>query len=142
MLKNKKSILFVCIHNSARSQMAEAFLNSISTKFSANSAGIEPGILNPLVIESMKNIGIDISKNETKSVESILKNDRIYDYFIFVCSESQGQNCPYIPYETKKIYWNIEDPSILKGSDEEKLEKISIIRDKIKEKILDFISNN
>ena len=57
MLKNKKSILFVCIHNSARSQMAEAFLNSISTKFSANSAGIEPGILNPLVIESMKNIG-------------------------------------------------------------------------------------
>ena len=107
--KNKKSVLFVCIHNSARSQMAEAFLKTLSKDFFVNSAGISPGKLNPLVVKSMMEIGIDISNNKTKSVESVLKKKQKYDYFIFVCSESQGQECPYIPYKTKKIYWDIND---------------------------------
>ena len=102
--KNKKSVLFVCIHNSARSQMAEAFLKTLSKDFFVNSAGISPGKLNPLVVKSMMEIGIDISNNKTKSVESVLKKRQKYDYFIFVCSDSQGQECPYIPYKTKKIY--------------------------------------
>ena len=138
--KNKKSVLFVCIHNSARSQMAEAFLKTLSKDFIVNSAGISPGKLNPLVVKSMMEIGIDISNNKTKSVESVLKKKQKYDYFIFVCSESQGQECPYIPYQTKKIYWDINDPSKLKGADNQIIKKISVIRDEIKNKIYDFIS--
>ena len=140
--KNKKSVLFVCIHNSARSQMAEAFLKILSKDFFVNSAGISPGKLNLLVIKSMMEIGIDISSNQTKSVESVLKKKLKYDYFIFVCSESQGQECPNIPYKTKKIYWDIDDPSKLKGTDNQILKKISVIRDEIKNKIYDFISTH
>ena len=81
--KNKTSVLFVCIHNSARSQMAEAFLKTLSKDFIL-SAGISPGKLNPLVVKSMMEIGIDISNNKTKSVESVLKKKQKYDYFIFV----------------------------------------------------------
>ena len=88
----------------------------------------------------MMEIGIDISNNKTKSVESVLKKKQKYDYFIFVCSESQGQECPYIPYKTKKIYWDINDPSKLKGTNDQIIKKISVIRDEIKNKIYDFIS--
>lgn len=87
-------------------------------------------------------IGIDISNNKTKSVESILKKKQKYDYFIFVCSESQGQECPYIPYKAKKIYWDINDPSKLKGADNQIIKKISVIRDEIKNKIYNFISTH
>ena len=95
---DKIKILFVCIHNSARSQMAEAFVNTFhSDKFIAESAGLEPGILNPLVVKSMAEIGIDISKNETKDVFEFFKDGRRYDYVITVCDEASGQRCPIFP---------------------------------------------
>jgi|TARA_Y100000996_G_scaffold387160_1_gene345730 polyphosphate kinase len=141
-LTNKKiNILCVCIHNSARSQMAEAFLNTLSPDMNAKSAGISPGKLNPLVVESMQNIGIDISKNKTKSVENILKKKTKFDFIIFVCAESQAENCPVIPYESKKLYWSIDDPSSLKGVKSVKLKKIDKIRDEIENKVRDFIAN-
>ena len=136
----KKSVLFVCIHNSARSQMAEAFLKDLSNNFKVDSAGISPGELNKIVVKSLKEIKIDISNNKTKSVESLLLNKSEYDFFIFVCSESQGQKCPIIPYKTTKIYWDIEDPSTLKGNENEKIIQIRKIRDKIKGKVQEFIA--
>lgn len=123
--------------------MAEALLKRISNKSTCNieSAGIEPGELNQLVVKSMKRIGIDISKNETKSVSSMLKKKTKFDLIIFVCSESQGQSCPTIPYEVDKIYWDIKDPSTLVGTDKEKDKEVDNIRDEIEKKVIELIHN-
>ena len=142
-LKKKINVLFVCIHNSARSQMAEAFLKQLADEsaFNVESAGIESGELNPLVVESMKRIGIDISKNKTKTVSSILKKKTKFNLIVFVCSESQGQSCPIIPYKTDKIYWNIKDPSALLGTSSALAKEIDSIRNQIKSKVLELIHN-
>lgn len=137
---NKIKILFVCIHNSARSQMAEAFVNTYhGEKFYAESAGLEPGILNPLVVKSMSEIDIDISKNPTKDVFSFFKEGRLYDYVITVCDEASGQRCPIFPGALKKINWSFEDPSSLTGTETDKLSKIASIRDSIKVKVDEFL---
>jgi arsenate reductase len=137
---DKTRILFVCIHNSARSQMAEALVNTyFGDKFTAESAGLEPGTLNPLVVKSMAEIGIDISKNLTKDVFDFVKNGKFFNYVITVCDEASGQRCPIFPGALKKINWSFEDPSTLKGTEEEKLAKISAIRDNIKTKLEDFL---
>jgi arsenate reductase (thioredoxin) len=139
----KKKILFVCIHNSARSQMAEAFLNILGEgKFIAESAGIEPGVLNPLVVKSMSDAGIDISGNPTNDVFEFFKEGRRYDYVITVCDEASGQRCPIFPGAKEKINWSFEDPSALKGTDEEKLDRIAEIRDSIRKKVEEFIKSN
>jgi arsenate reductase len=140
---DKKKILFVCIHNSARSQMAEAFLNLLGEgKFIAESAGLEPGVLNPLVVKSMSDTGIDISGNPTNDVFEFFKEGRRYDYVITVCDEASGQRCPIFPGAKEKINWSFEDPSALKGTDEEKLDRIAEIRDSIRKKIEEFIKSN
>jgi len=139
---DKIKVLFVCIHNSARSQMAEAFLNKFGEgKFIAESAGIEPGVLNPLVIESMSQAGIDISKNKTKSVFELAENNNSYDYVITVCEKEAADKCPVFPGAGKKIQWSFSDPSKLTGSKEEKLSKIAVIRDEIKEEVQKFIKS-
>jgi len=137
---DKTRILFVCIHNSARSQMAEAFVNTyFSDKFIAESAGLEPGALNPLVVKSMAEVGIDISKNLTKDVFDFIKNGKFFNYVVTVCDEASGQRCPIFPGALKKINWSFEDPSALTGTEEEKLVKISAIRDSIKIKLEEFL---
>jgi arsenate reductase len=139
---DKIKVLFVCIHNSARSQMAEAFLNTIAgDKFEAQSAGIEPGVLNPLVIESMSHTGIDISKNKTKSVFDLAAEGNAYDYVITVCEKEAADKCPVFPGAGKKIQWSFNDPSKLTGSNEEKLLKITEIRDEIKAEVEKFIKS-
>lgn len=139
---DKIKVLFVCIHNSARSQMAEAFLNNIAgDKISAQSAGIEPGVLNPLVIEAMSETGIDISNNKTKSVFDLAENNNSYDYVITVCEKEAAEKCPVFPGAAKRIQWSFADPSKLTGSNEEKLSKISEIRDEIKAEVEKFIKS-
>ncbi len=139
---NKIKVLFVCIHNSARSQMAEAFLNNLAgDKFEAHSAGIEPGVLNPLVVESMAQTAIDISKNKTKSVFELAENNNSYDYVITVCEKEAADKCPVFPGAGKKIQWSFSDPSKLTGSKEEKFSKIAVIRDEIKSEVEKFIKS-
>ena len=136
----KIKVLFVCIHNSARSQMAEAFLNQLAgDKFIAESAGFEPRVINPIVIEAMKESGIDISGNNTNKVFDFFKQGRFYNYVITVCDESQAERCPIFPGVLKTIHWSFEDPSQFTGTFEEKLEKTRIVRDKIKMQIEQFI---
>lgn len=95
---DKKRVLFVCVHNSARSQMAEAFLKKYRGEhFEVESAGLEPGKLNPIVVEAMKEVGIDISQNKTKSVFDFYKQGKQYDYVVTVCDESQSGACPVFP---------------------------------------------
>lgn len=139
---HKIKVLFVCIHNSARSQMAEAFLNNLAgDKFEAQSAGIEPGVLNPLVIESMSESGIDISQNKTKSVFDLAADNNSYDYVITVCEKEAADKCPVFPGAGEKIQWSFADPSKLTGSKEEKLLKIAEIRDEIKAEVEKFIKS-
>ncbi len=137
---DKKKVLFVCVHNSARSQMAEAFLNKMGGEFfEAESAGIEPGNLNPFVVKAMEEIGIDISGSVTKSVFELFKLGKTYDYVITVCDPEAGEKCPIFPGNVRRLHWFFEDPSKFTGTDEEKLEKTRDIRDKIKGTIKKFI---
>ncbi|OGF67599.1 MAG: arsenate reductase [Candidatus Fischerbacteria bacterium RBG_13_37_8] len=141
----KKKVLFVCVHNSARSQIAEAFLRQMAgDRFEVESAGLEPGKLNPLAIEAMKEVGIDISQNKTKSVFDFYKQGKHYDYVITVCDESQAGRCPLFhgTAGAKRIHWSFEDPSSFQGSWEEKLEKMRQVRDRIMQKINDFCNAN
>src|ERR1043165_4640931 len=94
----RKKVLFICIHNSARSQMAEAFLNQIcGHEFEAYSAGLEPGTLNPIVVKVMQEIGIDISRNQTKAIFDIYKSVANFSYVITVCDETSAERCPIYP---------------------------------------------
>ena len=137
----KVKVLFVCVHNSARSQMAEAFLNQLAgDKFKAESAGLEPGTLNPLVVEVLKEIGIDISKNQTKSAFDLFKNGRMFQYVITVCDAASAERCPLFPGVTKRLGWSFEDPASFTGTHEEKLARTRIVRDKIKLTVENFIN--
>jgi arsenate reductase len=137
----KKKVLFICVHNSARSQMAEAFLKKYGGDlFEVESAGLEPGELNPIVVEAMKEVGIDISQNKTKSVFDFHKQGKQYDYVITVCDESQSLVCPVFPGKGQRLHWGFPDPSSFIGSFEEKLNKTIEVRNQIEAKIKDWLS--
>lgn len=137
---DKIKVLFLCVHNSARSQMAEAFLRKYGgERFHVESAGLEPGKLNPVVVEAMKEKGYDISGNSTDSVFDFFKQGRIYDYVITVCDESNAERCPIFPGITQRIHMGFEDPSGLDGSHEEKLAGTRQIRDQIEARIKKLI---
>ncbi|HAM38082.1 MAG TPA: arsenate reductase ArsC [Elusimicrobia bacterium] len=136
-MDNKIKVLFVCVHNSARSQMAEAFLNKLAgDKFEAKSAGITPGQLNPIVVEVMKEIGIDISGNKTKGVKEFIDKGDVFDYVITVCDES---GCPLFPVKAEQLHWSFSDPSGFTGIDNEKKIKTREVREQIKARIEDWI---
>jgi len=135
-VKTKKKVLFVCVHNSARSQMAEALLRTMAgDRFDVESAGLEPGAMNPLAVEAMQEIGIDISKNTTKSVFNFFKSGRLFDYVITVCDRSSGEMCPIFPGITQRLHWSFDDPSTFTGSWDERLARTRQVRDRIKDVI-------
>jgi len=139
--KVKKRVLFVCVHNSARSQMAEAWLNYLyGDSFYAQSAGLKPGSLNPLAVEVMQEVGIDISYKKTQGVFDLVKVDTFFDYVITVCDKASAEQCPTFSGECERIGWNFADPSAFVGSKEEKLQQTRVIRDSIKEKIESWCS--
>ncbi len=139
-MKQKIKVLFICVHNSARSQMAEAFLKELGDeRFLVESAGLEAGSLNPLAVAVMKEVGIDISGNTTKSAFEFFKQGKLYNYVITVCDATAGERCPIFPGITKRLHWGFDDPSSLTGSEAEKLEKSRKIRDQIKEAVQNFI---
>ena len=132
----KKKVLFVCIHNSARSQMAEAFLNRIcESEFEAQSAGIEPGGLNPVVVEAMREIGVDISQNKTKSVADKIESGQRFDYVVTVCDEASAERCPVVPGMMNRLHWSFPDPSAVQGTYEERLAQTRKVRDAIRQRI-------
>lgn len=132
----KKKVLFICIHNSARSQMAEAFLNQMcGGEFEAQSAGLEPGTLNPIVVEAMREIGIDIAQNKTKAVFDFVKSSQSFAYVVTVCDEASAERCPIFPGVTTRLHWGFPDPSAAAGSREEKLAQTRVIRDAIQKQV-------
>lgn len=132
----KKHVLFVCIHNSARSQMAEAFLNRLcGDQFEAQSAGLEPGKLSPLVVEAMSEVGIDLSKKNTQSVADVLDSGQLFAYVMTVCDETSAERCPIFPGPATRLHWGFPDPSALAGTPAEKLDGVRRIRDEIRSRI-------
>jgi arsenate reductase len=139
---SKTKVLFMCIHNSARSQMAEAFLNKLgSDKFEAESAGLEPGTLNLLVVQAMQEIGIDISRNKTKDVFEFFKQGKHFEYVVTVCDEASSEKCPFFPSQRKKLNWSFKDPSQFAGTMEEKMAEVRAVRDAIEKKVEEFIAS-
>ena len=129
-------VLFICIRNSARSQMAEAFLNrACAGEITVESAGFEPGTINPLAIATMQEVGIDISKNSTQSTFDVYKSGRLFSHVVTVCDESSAEACPIFPGIVKRLHWNIADPSALPGTWEERLEAVRSIRQDISDKV-------
>lgn len=140
-MTGKIRVLFVCIHNSARSQIAEAFMNKYhEDKFLAESAGYEPSTLNPLVVQSLQEVGIDISGKQTNKVFDYFKEGRFYSYVITVCDESNAEKCPIFPGVVNTIHWSFPDPSQFIGTNEKKLEQIAKVRDDIKKEIDDWVT--
>ena len=132
----KKRVLFVCIHNSARSQMAEAFLDQIcGGEFEAHSAGLEPGTLNPAAVQAMQEFGIDITNKPTKAVFDYLKSGLLFAYVITVCDEASAERCPVFAGVTQRFHWSFPDPSSFAGTPEEKLIQTRKVRDLIEAKI-------
>lgn len=124
----KKRILFICTHNANRSQIAEGFVNNLySDKYEAYSAGMQPTEINPISIEIMKEIGIDISKYKSKGIEDFL--DKEFDYVVMLCDSSVG--CPFFPGGKEYIHMNFEDPSIFKGNEEDIMALYRKLRDEI-----------
>lgn len=138
----KIRVLFVCIHNSARSQMAEAFLNYLSgDRFEAESAGLMPGPLNAVVVAVMHELGIDISHNETNNVFEFFKQNRKYDFVITVCDQSAAERCPIFPGKTKRLHWSFEDPGAFSGTEEDIKNRTRVLRDQIKTALIDFTAS-
>lgn len=135
-----RKVLFVCVHNSARSQMAEAFLNRLGCEhIVAESAGLEPGPLNPLAVKAMEEIGIDIRGQATRSVFECVKQEKQFDYVITVCNESAGERCPIFPGIAERLHWTFEDPAGFSGTPEEKLKKTRMLRDQIRQRVTFFL---
>jgi arsenate reductase (thioredoxin) len=132
----KQNVLFICVHNSARSQMAAAWLNYVcGDYFEAQSAGLEPGTINPLVVEVMQEVGIDLSGKKTQRVFDVWKSGQIFQYVVTVCSEAEAEGCPIFPGVTTRLHWPFPDPSKLTGTAAEKLAATRRIRDEIRTKI-------
>ena len=135
-------VLAICIHNSARSQMTEEYLRQAASaagvEIEVESAGIEPGKLNPTVVELLKEDGIDITGKNTRSVFDLHKAGKSFDYVIAVCDPEAAERCPIFPAEKKRLHWPFPDPSKAQGSMEEKLAYIRPIRDQIRAKAEKF----
>jgi arsenate reductase len=134
-MDSKKKVLFLCTHNSARSQMAEGILKTYyKDKYESFSAGVQPTHVNPYAVEVMKEIGIDLSDQHSKSINDF-KNEK-FDYVVTVCDNAK-ETCPFFPGE-KIIHKGFNDPADTDGSIEEILTSFEKIRDEIK----DWIINN
>ncbi len=137
----KHRVLFVCVHNSARSQMAEELLRKIAgDRFDVESAGLEPGTLNPYAVAALREVGMDISGKETVSAFDLLKQGRYYTYVITVCDETSAETCPIFPGCRERFHWSFPDPSKFTGTDEEILTRVREVRDQIGDKITEWVA--
>lgn len=132
-------VLFLCTGNSARSQMAEAFLRKYGSEhFEAYSAGLEPKPINPFTIQVMEEVGLDISGQRSKGITEYL-GKVLFQYLITVCDDAE-KNCPTVwPGVNQRLHWSFEDPAVFEGTDEEKLAKFREVRDLINAKIQEWL---
>ncbi len=136
----KIRVMFVCIHNSGRSQMGEAFLRNLAgDRFEVASSGIEAGRLNPLVVKAMEEIGVSMEGHYAKKAQDYVDRGERFDYVITVCDEANAERCPMFPGKHVRLHWGLPDPSAIGGTDAEKLAGIRPIRDAIAARVREFI---
>jgi len=137
---SSKRVLILCTGNSARSQMAEGLLrNEAGDRFQVHSAGIEPSRVRPEAIEVMREIGIDISGQRSKSIDEFVEQE--FDHVITVCDNAK-QSCPVFPGGAQYLHWSIDDPAIAQGSDAERKIAFRRIRDVLAARIHSFAKDN
>ena len=130
-------VLFLCTHNSARSQIAEGFLRALAgERFEVSSAGTEATRVHPLAIRAMGEVGIDVSGHTSKTIDALLGQP--WDYVITVC-DSANQRCPVFPGRTTRIHWSFDDPSLTTGMGQDRLETFRKIRDEISARIREWL---
>lgn len=139
-MMDKQRVLFLCTGNSARSQIAEAFLRKYgSDRFEAHSAGLEPKGLNPFTVKVMQEIGIDVSGQTSKGVDTYL-GKTLFQYLVTVCDDAD-KNCPTVwPGVGNRMHWSFQDPAAAEGTEEEKLAKFREVRDLIEVKIKEWLA--
>lgn len=134
----KKRVLFLCTHNSARSQMAEGLLRKMAgDRFEVFSAGTEQTRVQPLAIEAMREIGIDISNHTSKTLDAL--DGEHFGYAITVCDRA-NESCPIFPGTTERIHWSFDDPTAVTGTDEQKLRAFRTVRDAIQQRLRIFLT--
>ena len=136
-MNERKRVLILCTGNSARSQMAEGLLRNIAgDRFEVASAGVSPTRVRPEAIEAMREIGVDISQQQSKSVDEFV--GREFDYVITVCDNANEQ-CPVFPGTTQRIHWSFDDPALAEGDEVARLGVFRRVRDEIAQKLRDFV---
>lgn len=129
-------VLFICVHNSARSQMAEAYLRQFCGDAAVvESAGLDPTSVNPLVVAAMAEEGIDLSGKKTQKVFDLFREGRLYEYVITVCEESLEGQCPVFPGVTHRLHLPFPDPAAVTGTEADRLAQVRTIRDRIRERM-------
>ena len=137
-MTKKARVLFLCTHNSARSQMAEGLLRHLAgDRFEVHSAGTEATHVRPLAIRAMEEIGVDISGQESKTLERYQQEP--FDYVITVCDDA-NEACPIFPGAQSRLHWSFKDPSKAEGSEEERLAVFREVRDGIRRRIEEDLS--
>lgn len=135
-MSEKKRVLILCTGNSARSQMAEGWLRHIAgDRFEVESAGVEPSNVRPQAIEAMRERGIDISGQRSKSVEEFAGQE--FDYVITVC-DNANERCPVFSGKTERLHWSFDDPAAVEGDDAQRLAVFRRVRDEIEKRLLEF----
>lgn len=133
----RQKVLFLCTGNSARSQMAEGLLQHLARdRFEVTSAGTHPAGLNPLAVQVMQEIGIDISHHRSKRVDEFLGQH--FHYVITVCDRAK-ETCPIFPAASKVLHWSFADPATAQGSVEHRQEVFRQVRDEIANRIRGFL---
>lgn len=136
-MNQKKRVIFVCTHNSARSQMAEGLLRHLAgDRYEVHSAGTQSTRVNPLAIKAMAEKGIDISQHTSDHIDKYMGVE--FDYVITVCDNAK-ESCPYFPTNKTKWHWSFEDPSTATGTEEEKLARFREIREQIEKRLQTLI---
>lgn len=134
----QKRVLFLCTHNSARSQMAEGLLRRMAgDRFEVFSAGTEKARVQPLAIEAMLEIGIDISSHNSKTLDVFAGEQ--FDYVITVCDRA-NESCPTFPGDVQRIHWSFDDPTSVTGTHEERLRVFRNVRDAIRNRLRMFVT--
>ncbi len=134
---DKRRVLFVCTHNSARSQMAEGWLRHLAgDRYDAHSAGMEATLVRQLAVEAMAEVGVNISGQESKTLDRYLGEP--WDYVVTVC-DSANQACPVFPGGKRRLHWSIPDPSAARGTEEEQLTVYRRVRENIRERIEELV---
>lgn len=138
----KTKVLFICGHNSARSQMAEAYLKALDKegRFTVESAGLDPRPVNPLVVEAMAEEGVDLSAKGSQSAFSLYRQGRIFDFVITVCDAETDRACPVFPGVTHRVNVPFADPAAARGGHAEQLAYVRGIRDQIKAWVERFVA--